>query len=93
MCLCCCNTRKSILIFAITISTLAFIYGIVALAEFGFNTDIYEYLIKKIDNIEEGGTDSSQLNFPNINLGNYPSYYSEYSQNSASLSTLDQYQN
>ena len=76
MCLCCCNTRKSILIFAIIISTLAFIYGIVALAEFGSNIDIYEYLINKIDNIEEGGTGSSQLNFPNINLENYPSYNS-----------------
>ena len=53
MCLCCCVSRKSIIIYAIVISAIAFIYGIVAIAEFGSSTDIYKALIEKLKEIEE----------------------------------------
>ena len=53
MCFCCCPTRKSILIYAIVISTIAFIYGIIAIANFGSSTDIYKILIEKIKVLEK----------------------------------------
>ena len=55
MCFYCCQTRKGILIYSIIISTLAFIYGIIVIAEFGSKTDVYKALIKKIEYLEDKG--------------------------------------
>ena len=52
MCFCCCTTRKSILIYAIVISSFAFIYGIVAISKFGSKTEIYKVLIDKLKELE-----------------------------------------
>ena len=62
MCLCCCTTRKSILIYAIVISSFAFIYGIIAIANFGSSTDIYKVLIEKIEVLEK---ETSRVLYPN----------------------------
>ena len=59
MCFCCCPTRKSILIYAIVISTIAFIYGIIAIANFGSSTDIYKILIEKIKELENNPNSGS----------------------------------
>ena len=48
MCFCCCPTRKSILIYAIVISSIAFIYGIIAMANFGSSTQVYKSLLERI---------------------------------------------
>ena len=53
MCFCCCVTRKSILIYAIVISSFAFIYGIVAISKFGSSTEIYKALINKLKELEK----------------------------------------
>ena len=53
MCICCCPTRKSLLIYAIVVSTLTFIYGIITVAEFASSTDIYKYLKAHLDAYEE----------------------------------------
>lgn len=58
MCFCCCTTRKSILIYLIVVTSFAFIYGIIAIAEFGSNTDIYDYLIDRLDYLEDQGSSS-----------------------------------
>ena len=59
MCFCCCTTRFAVLIYMIVISALAFIYGIVAISNFGSSTKIYEYLINRIDELEEQKSNSS----------------------------------
>ena len=66
MCFCCCTTRKGNLIYAIVISAIAFIYGIVIMAEFGSKTDIYDYLILAIDYIEENGSNLSGNGYQRI---------------------------
>ena len=60
MCFCCCTTRKSILIYLIVVTSFAFIYGIIAIAEFGSNTDIYDYLIDRLDYLEDQGSSSGR---------------------------------
>ena len=59
MCFCCCVTRKSILIYAIVISSFAFIYGIVAISKFGSSTEIYKALINKLKELEKENQYSS----------------------------------
>ena len=59
MCFCCCTTRKSILIYLIVVTSFAFIYGIIAISQFGSSTDIYDYLIDKLDRLESSGSPSS----------------------------------
>ena len=59
MCFCCCVTRKSILIYAIVISSFAFIYGIVAISKFGSSTAIYKALINKLKELEKENQYSS----------------------------------
>ena len=58
MCFCCSNTRKSILIYTVVISSFAFIYGIIAIANFGSSTQIYKALIEKIDELEKQSSSS-----------------------------------
>ena len=58
MCFCCCDTRKRILIYAIVISSLAFIFGIFVITKFGSRTDVYKALIKKIEFLEDKGYSS-----------------------------------
>ena len=62
MCLCCCTTRKSILIYAVVISSFAFIYGIIAIANFGSSTDIYKALIEKLDYLDKQPSSSQSSN-------------------------------
>ena len=61
MCFCCCLNRKSILIYFIVVTAIAFIYGIIALAEFGSSTEIYKYCIDKIEELE---SQSRRLEYP-----------------------------
>lgn len=49
MCICCCFTRKSLLIYGIIITSVAFIYGIVAISQFGSNTDEYDTIKTALD--------------------------------------------
>jgi len=49
MCICCCFTRKSLLIYGIIITSVAFIYGIVAISQFGSNTDEYNTIKTALD--------------------------------------------
>jgi hypothetical protein len=60
MCLCCCVTRKSLLIYAVVISSFAFLYGILAISKFGSSTDIYKVLMDKIKELEEQNDYSSK---------------------------------
>ena len=57
MCLCCCTTRFSILVYMIIISALALIYGIVSISIFGSSTKPYKILMLKIEAAEKGDTD------------------------------------
>ena len=58
MCFCCCDTRKRTLIYAIIISSLAFIFGIFVITKFGSRTKVYKALIKKIEFLEDKGYSS-----------------------------------
>ena len=49
MCICCCFTRKSLLIYWIVLTSVAFIYGIVAISKFGSNTDEYDAIKTFLD--------------------------------------------
>ena len=49
MCICCCFTRKSLLIYGIVLTSVAFIYGIVAISQFGSNTDEYNTIKTALD--------------------------------------------
>ena len=92
MCFCCCTTRKSILIYAIVISSFAFIYGIVAISKFGSNTEIYQTLIDKLNELESNSSTTSDYYSRNNNDYyfktknnrrttqydyNYPNYYNQ----------------
>ena len=75
MCFCCCTTRFAVLIYMIVISALAFIYGIVAISNFGSSTKIYEYLINRIDELEEQKSNSSYYDDDDYNYNNYYNNY------------------
>ena len=77
MCFCCCVSRKSIIIYAIVISVIAFIYGIVAIAEFGSSTDIYKALIEKLKEIEEEDKYSTSKTSSTTKNNNYYDDYVE----------------
>ena len=77
MCFCCCITRKSIIIYLIVINIIAFIYGIIAISEFGSKTEIYKYLVDRIEYLEEHKT-SRRLQY-------YPGYYNNYNYDYAKL--------
>ena len=67
MCICCCLSRKSLLTYAIVVNSLEFIYGIIAIANFGSNTDVYEIIssfLELYDDVKNGRTlsDYSTLN-------------------------------
>ena len=53
MCICCCNTRKSLLIYMMIISVIAAVYGIIVLTQFASKTDIYDNFIKRLKYVEE----------------------------------------
>ena len=77
MCFCCCTTRKSILIYAIVISCFAFIYGIVAISNFGSKTAIYKALIQRMKILENQSSDNDSSSKSNTNslLDDYEDYY------------------
>lgn len=77
MCFCCCTTRKSILIYLIVVTSFAFIYGIIAIAEFGSKTDIYDYLIDRLDYLEDQGSSSRRMQYNPYNPYN-PYSHSNY---------------
>ena len=84
MCFCCCTTRKSILIYAIVISSFAFIYGIVAISKFGSNTEIYQKLIDKLNELESNSSTTSD----------FPSYDDFYkTKNNRRTTQYDDYNN
>ena len=49
MCICCCTSRKSLLIYAIVVTTITVIYGIVTISQFGSNTEVYKVLKARIE--------------------------------------------
>ena len=49
MCICCCTSRKALLIYAIVVTTITVGYGIFSVANFGSNTVVYKYLKEKIE--------------------------------------------
>ena len=67
MCICCCLTRKSLLIYAIIITSIAFIYGIVAISQFGSKTDEYKSIKLVLDYCSERGIGNSYRRIENIN--------------------------
>lgn len=74
MCICCCLSRKSLLIYAIVISIISFIYGIAAISQFASKTEVYKYLIERIELYEKNKDlyqDSRRLD----------SYYDRYNDN------------
>lgn len=73
MCFCCCPTRFSILIYMIVITAFAFIYGIVAIANFGSSTQIYKYLIERIEELEPQKSNATSSSYSSSY--NYPYYY------------------
>lgn len=77
MCYCCCPSRKGIIIYMITINSIAFIYGIVAMSYFGSSTKVYKALRKKLDVIGTSSSSSSlsSNNIPYNTYYNYPYYY------------------
>ena len=86
MCFCCCETRKSILIYLIVISSLAFIYGIISLSKFGSNTDLYKLLKVKLEILEGSSSNYNYNNYNNNYNYNYRKlasytynpYYNDY---------------
>ena len=53
MCICCCPSRKALLIYSILITIVAIIYGIVAMSLFASKTDLYKLLEAKIDQYDK----------------------------------------
>lgn len=71
MCICCCFTRKSLLIYAIVITSIAFIYGIVAISQFGSNTDEYDAIKTFLDLCDYiGGGNYRRIEKVNPSLAN-----------------------
>ena len=62
MCICCCPTRKPLLIYAIVITGLTFIFGIITVALFGSSTDVHKFFVDVIDAIEDSKGRSSISN-------------------------------
>ena len=83
MCLCCCVTRKSVLIYLIVISVFAFIYGIVAISKFGSSTDIYKTLVEKLKQLEQENQSSTSSSSKSINdfYNDFKDYYNSNSNN------------
>ena len=90
MCLCCCVTRKSVLIYLIVISVFAFIYGIVAISKFGSSTDIYKTLVEKLKQLEQENQSSTSSSSKSTNdfYNDFKDYY-----NSNSNSNYNNYKN
>lgn len=90
MCFCCCTTRKSILIYLIIITSVAFIYGIVALSQFGSSSDIYDRLIKRLEELESSpSTRNSGYRRMQIYPGYYPNYIDSLTGDAKSISIID----
>ena len=49
MCICCCTSRKALLIYAIVVTTITVGIGIFSVANFGSNTVVYKYLKAQIE--------------------------------------------
>ena len=77
MCICCCLTRKSLLIYIIVISSLAFIYGIIAISTFGSNARNYKRLkeVIKIYESQNDITNSRRLQNSYYDYDYYPYSY------------------
>ena len=74
MCFCCCDTRKSLIIYCIVICTIAFIYGIIAIANFGSSTEFYASLMERLEELE-----SKKSSFSTSSSSSYSSPFSTYS--------------
>ncbi len=61
MCICCCITRQSLLIYTIVISVIAIAYGAYAISNFGSDTTIYKMLISKIEELEKENKQNSRI--------------------------------
>ena len=52
MCICCCVTRKTLLIYSIIISIITIIFGSLVISNFGSKADVYKILKEMIDSYE-----------------------------------------
>ena len=66
MCICCCPTRKSLLIYTIVVTAITFIYGIVTIAEFGSSTNVYKILKASIDTYDDLKGGALEINAWNL---------------------------
>ena len=82
MCICCCLTRKSLLIYSIIISAIAFIYGIVAISNYASKTDNYKILKEMIDSYEKYKSIISRRL--------QSSYYNSYINNNKAIAFVDE---
>ena len=86
MCICCCPNRKSLLIYAIVVTGVTFIFGIITVALFGSNSDVHEYLVIMIDYQEETkGISSIGINYPRNPISYDPEDFSMDSQDDKSM--------
>ena len=68
MCICCCETRKSLLISAIIISILSIIYGIITVSQFGHKSFVYKYLKAKLDSYDAIKDTLSPYDYPDYRI-------------------------
>ena len=85
MCICCCPSRKSLIIYAIVVTGLTFIFGIITVALFGSSSDVHEFLVEWIDAIEESKDRSSS----SFNIYDILSKINSLDPNDYSLSSQD----
>ena len=69
MCICCCTTRKILIIYGIAISGIAFIYEIVVIYNFASITNNYKILMKEFELYET---------FKELDVNNIEFYYDIY---------------
>ena len=69
MCICCCFTRNSLIIYGIVITGIAFIYEISVISNFGSRTEIYKILMEEIEEFENNIDQKINHNFYKLHYG------------------------
>ena len=74
MCICCCSTRKTLIIYGIAITGIAFIYEIAVISNFASRTKNYKILIKEFEVYEAETSYNSNANYIEIYYDLYNFY-------------------
>ena len=74
MCICCCSTRKTLIIYGIAITGIAFIYEIAVISNFASRTKNYKILIKEFEVYEAEASYDSNVNYIEIYYDLYNFY-------------------